>query len=130
MSLFIIPPRLPPSPFMREWPRHPILPPPPRSISSVASSGAILLLEDLDTALGAPALRQDARNARPVLRGFDSGPRANQSAGRAVEPHFHLPACYESMHTLPPGPSQRIQGLNMFYASARPETSHCISPNK
>ncbi|KAJ6468575.1 hypothetical protein DFH09DRAFT_1480474 [Mycena vulgaris] len=61
--------------------------------------------------LGAPAQRQDACKAHPVLRGFDSGLRADQSAGHAAEPHFHLPACYESVHTLPPSQASAFSDL-------------------
>ncbi|KAJ6521398.1 NOT2 family protein [Mycena vulgaris] len=51
-------------------------------------------------------------------------PWADQSAAHAVEPDFHLPACYASVHAPPPGPSKASAFSDetlffMFYASAR-----------
>ncbi|KAJ7210663.1 hypothetical protein B0H12DRAFT_407544 [Mycena haematopus] len=51
-------------------------------------------------------------------------PWADQSAAHAVEPEFHLPACYASVHAPPPGPSKASAFSDetlffMFYASAR-----------
>ncbi|KAJ7037799.1 NOT2 family protein [Mycena alexandri] len=51
-------------------------------------------------------------------------PWADQSAAHAVEPDFHLPACYASVHAPPPGPSKASAFSDetlffMFYSSAR-----------
>ncbi|KAJ6620692.1 hypothetical protein B0H10DRAFT_2020057 [Mycena sp. CBHHK59/15] len=51
-------------------------------------------------------------------------PWADQSAAHAVEPDFHLPACYASVHAPPPGPSKASAFSDetlffMFYANAR-----------
>ncbi|KAJ7457621.1 NOT2 family protein [Mycena galericulata] len=51
-------------------------------------------------------------------------PWADQSAAHAVEPDFHLPACYASVHAPPPGPTKASAFSDetlffMFYANAR-----------
>ncbi|KAJ7719932.1 hypothetical protein B0H16DRAFT_1739111 [Mycena metata] len=51
-------------------------------------------------------------------------PWADQSAAHVVEPEFHLPACYASVHAPPPGPSKASAFSDetlffMFYSSAR-----------
>ncbi|KAK7048043.1 NOT2 family protein [Favolaschia claudopus] len=51
-------------------------------------------------------------------------PWADQSAAHAVEPDFHLPACYATVQAPPPGPSKASAFSDetlffMFYASAR-----------
>ncbi|KAF7297580.1 NOT2 family protein [Mycena kentingensis (nom. inval.)] len=51
-------------------------------------------------------------------------PWADQSGSLAVEPDFHLPACYANVHAPPPGPTKASAFSDetlffMFYASAR-----------